>query len=177
MAKLVKNFIIGGLGLRTSASDGTDQAQNESSDVKVLVGGSGSMSEDEEEEDEFDIRTSVVSKRGTLSKWTNYLHGWQDRYFVIADGILSYYKSEFDTNYGCRGSVSVQRATILVSCDTAKVKLNNYPFLQLHEFDELRFDVRVHDCTYFLRASTVEEKQGWIDSIEANKVIASPLGS
>ena len=123
MAKLVKNFIIGGLGLRTSASDVPDQAQNESSDVKVLVGGSGSVSEDEEEEDEFDIRTSVVSKRGTLSKWTNYLHGWQDRYFVIADGILSYYKSEFDTNYGCRGSVSVQRATILVSCYTAKVTL------------------------------------------------------
>ena len=115
MAKLVKNFIIGGLGLRTSVTDVPDQAQ---SDVKVLVGGSGSgsPSEEEEEEDEFDIRTSVVSKRGTLSKWTNYLHGWQDRYFVIADGILSYYKSEFDTNFGCRGSVSVQRASILVRC-------------------------------------------------------------
>ena len=119
MAKLVKNFIIGGLGLRTSVADVPDQVQNETSDVKVLVGGSGSASEEEEEEDEFDIRTSVVSKRGTVSKWTNYLHGWQDRYFVIVDGILSYYKSEFDTNFGCRGSVSVQRATILVSCSTA----------------------------------------------------------
>jgi len=119
MAKLVKNFIIGGLGFRVSASDGQDQVQNESSDVKVLVGGSGSASEEDEEEDGFDMRTSAVSKRGTLSKWTNYLHGWQDRYFVIADGILSYYKSEFDTNYGCRGSVSVQRATILVRCFTA----------------------------------------------------------
>lgn len=46
-------------------------------------------------------------------------------------------------------------------------------FLQLHEFDELRFDVRVHDCTYFLRASSVEEKQSWIDGIEANKVMPS----
>jgi len=43
-------------------------------------------------------------------------------------------------------------------------------FFQLHEFDDLRFDVRVHDCTYFLRASTTEEKQSWIDGIEANKV-------
>jgi collagen type IV alpha-3-binding protein len=43
--------------------------------------------------------------------------------------------------------------------------------LQLHEFDELRFDVRAHDCTYFLRAATVEEKEAWVESIEANKVL------
>ena len=29
---------------------------------------------------------------GNLSKWTNYLHGWQDRYIVLRDGTLSYYK-------------------------------------------------------------------------------------
>jgi len=116
-AKLVtvKNFIIGGFGLRASATEGPEQVENDSSDVKVLVGGASGSEDDEEEEDDFDLRVSVVSKRGTLSKWTNYLHGWQDRYFVIADGVFSYYKSEFDTNYGCRGSVSVQKATILVS--------------------------------------------------------------
>ena len=54
--------------------------------------------------------------------------------------------------------------------------LNGYLF-QLHEFDELRFDIRVHDCTYFLRASSVEEKQSWIDSIEANKVISLQHGA
>lgn len=42
--------------------------------------------------------------------------------------------------------------------------------MQCHEFDELRFDVRVYDCTYFLRATTVQEKQQWIEVIEANKV-------
>ena len=41
---------------------------------------------------------------------------------------------------------------------------------QLHEFDELRFDIRAHDCTYFLRASSVEEKNSWVEAIEANKV-------
>lgn len=148
MAKLVKNFIIGGLGLRTSVPDGPDQTQNESSDVKVLVGGSGSASDDEEEEeDEFDIRTSVVAKRGTLSKWTNYLHGWQDRYFVIADGILSYYKSEFDTNFGCRGSVSVQRATILVSWHKALdwiVWMTSCSFTNLMSYDLMSEYTTVH---------------------------------
>lgn len=42
--------------------------------------------------------------------------------------------------------------------------------LQLHEFDELRFDVRAHDCSYFLRATSVHEKDQWVEAIEANKV-------
>lgn len=42
---------------------------------------------------------------------------------------------------------------------------------QLHEFDELRFDIRGHECTYFLRASSVEEKESWVEAIESNKVI------
>ena len=44
------------------------------------------------------------------------------------------------------------------------------PCVQCHEFDELRFDVRVYDNTYFLRATSVQEKQQWIEVIEANKV-------
>lgn len=52
---------------------------------------------------------------GILSKWTNYIHGWQDRFFVLKDGNLSYYKSEQDLQFGCRGSISVLRAAIRVS--------------------------------------------------------------
>ena len=47
---------------------------------------------------------------------------------------------------------------------------NTFLFKQLHEFDELRFDVRSQDCSYFLRTNTVEEKNDWVDAIEANKV-------
>lgn len=28
---------------------------------------------------------------GTLSKWTNVMHGWQHRYFVLNDDVLCYY--------------------------------------------------------------------------------------
>uniref|UniRef100_A0A7M5X9Q6 PH domain-containing protein n=1 Tax=Clytia hemisphaerica TaxID=252671 RepID=A0A7M5X9Q6_9CNID len=55
-----------------------------------------------------------ISYEGTLSKWTNYLHGWQSRFLTLQDGTLSYYKSKFDTGYGCRGSVSVAKASIEV---------------------------------------------------------------
>ena len=72
---------------------------------------------------------------GTLSKWTNYIHGWQDRHIVVKDRFVSYlmimqqqiltnlsfiyrtmayYKSEQDTGYGCRGSVSLKQASIKV---------------------------------------------------------------
>ena len=76
----------------------------------------------EEDEDSFDDyncgvfsqAAPVPNKCGTLSKWTNYLHGWQERYVNVAEGIMSYFKSELDTNFGCRGSVSLQKATIAV---------------------------------------------------------------
>lgn len=70
-------------------------------------------SDDDEEVDAAECRQEI-SLDGTLSKWTNYLHGWQDRYFILRDGNFSYYKSEFDTAYGCRGSVSLGKAKIVV---------------------------------------------------------------
>lgn len=70
---------------------------------------------DEDDDDNLDVSSPVPSMQGTLSKWTNYLHGWQERWVVLKDGTLSYYKSEFDTAFGCRGSISLAKATIEVS--------------------------------------------------------------
>lgn len=53
--------------------------------------------------------------QGYLSKWTNYLHGWQPRFIVLKNGTLSYYKSEDESGLGCRGSISLQKAKIKVS--------------------------------------------------------------
>lgn len=78
----------------------------------------GSLSSDEAESEDRvsdSIEPEVPTKRGTLSKWTNYLHGWQERYFVVSNGILSYYRSEFDTQYGCRGSISLHKVKVIVS--------------------------------------------------------------
>ncbi|KAG7301604.1 hypothetical protein JYU34_014581 [Plutella xylostella] len=91
--------------------------------------------------------------RGYLSKWTNYIHGWQDRFIVLKDSTLSYYKSELESNLGCRGALCLKKA---------KVKP--------HEFDDCRFDVSVNDCVWYLRATNPEEKQQWIDVLESFKV-------
>jgi collagen type IV alpha-3-binding protein len=42
--------------------------------------------------------------------------------------------------------------------------------LQPHEFDECRFDVVVNDSLWYLRASSSEERQRWIEYLELHKV-------
>uniref|UniRef100_A0A673LK94 Ceramide transfer protein n=1 Tax=Sinocyclocheilus rhinocerous TaxID=307959 RepID=A0A673LK94_9TELE len=89
---------------------------------------------------------------GTLSKWTNYIHGWQDRWIVLKGNILSYYRSADEKEFGCRGSVCLGKAVITP-----------------HEFDECRFDISVNDSIWYLRAEHPLLRQQWIDTIELHK--------
>ncbi|XP_051525495.1 ceramide transfer protein isoform X2 [Myxocyprinus asiaticus] len=89
---------------------------------------------------------------GTLSKWTNYIHGWQDRLVVLKGNILSYYRSADEKEYGCRGSICLSKAVITP-----------------HEFDECRFDISVNDSIWYLRAEHPSLRQQWIDTIELHK--------
>ncbi|KAG7481436.1 hypothetical protein MATL_G00066560 [Megalops atlanticus] len=93
-----------------------------------------------------------VELGGILSKWTNYIHGWQDRWVVLKNNTLSYYKSEDEREYGCRGSLCLSKAVITP-----------------HEFDECRFDISVNDSVWYLRAQDPEHRQQWINSIELHK--------
>jgi len=77
---------------------------------------------DDEDESEEDV--GVYEKKGVLSKWTNYLHGWQDRYIVLKDGTLSYFKSENDLSFGCRGAVSLAKASVTVSVASVGIWLH-----------------------------------------------------
>ena len=45
---------------------------------------------------------------GILLKWTNYWMGWQPRWFVLKDGILSYYNTQEESkNGGCKRSFKI----------------------------------------------------------------------
>uniref|UniRef100_A0A8C7FG31 Ceramide transfer protein n=1 Tax=Oncorhynchus kisutch TaxID=8019 RepID=A0A8C7FG31_ONCKI len=88
-----------------------------------------------------------------LYEWTNYIHGWQDRWVVLKNNTLSYYKSEDEREYGCRGSLCLSKAIITP-----------------HEFDECRIDISVNDSVWYLRAEDPEHRLRWIDSIELHKV-------
>lgn len=61
--------------------------------------------------------------QGTLFKWTNYLHGWQERYLILRQGFLNYYKNEVDITLGCRGALSVKQAIIQVDLFLLKKRI------------------------------------------------------
>uniref|UniRef100_A0A8C6X6X6 Ceramide transfer protein n=1 Tax=Naja naja TaxID=35670 RepID=A0A8C6X6X6_NAJNA len=104
------------------------------------------------EEDPETESGAPVEFCGGLSKWTNYIHGWQDRWVVLKNNILSYYKSEDEREYGCRGSIFLSKAVITP-----------------HEFDECRFDISVNDSVWYLRAQDLDHRHQWIDAIEQHK--------
>ena len=130
-------------------------------DVKMSDDGKDVLSlTDEEEDEDFEDENQLPELTGTLSKWTNYIHGWQDRYIVLKDGTLSYYKSETETGFGCRGAVSLAKAVITA-----------------HEFDECRIDVSVNDCVWYLRGKSEDERQTWMDGLEIHRQADSGYGS
>uniref|UniRef100_A0A667XJ84 Ceramide transfer protein n=1 Tax=Myripristis murdjan TaxID=586833 RepID=A0A667XJ84_9TELE len=91
-------------------------------------------------------------ERFILFQWTNYIHGWQDRWVVLKNNTLSYYKSQDEREYGCRGSLCLSKAVITA-----------------HEFDECRLDISVNDSVWYLRAQDPEHRHQWIDSIELHR--------
>uniref|UniRef100_A0A8B9G234 PH domain-containing protein n=1 Tax=Amazona collaria TaxID=241587 RepID=A0A8B9G234_9PSIT len=108
-----------------------------------------SSSSEEDPETELGLPVEFC---GVLSKWTNYIHGWQDRWVVLKSNTLSYYKSEDETEYGCRGSICLSKAVITP-----------------HDFDECRFDISVNDSIWYLRAQDPDHRQQWVDAIEQHK--------
>ncbi|MGH0183179.1 UNVERIFIED_CONTAM: hypothetical protein FKN15_011447 [Acipenser sinensis] len=149
---------------------------------------------------EEDIETESgppVELCGVLSKWTNYIHGWQDRWVVLKNNTLSYYKSEDEREFGCRGSLCLSKAVITWTNyihgwqDRWVVLKNNTlsyyksederefgcrgslclskAVITPHEFDECRIDISVNDSVWYLRAQDPEHRHQWIDSIEQHK--------
>ncbi|XP_029024423.1 ceramide transfer protein-like isoform X2 [Betta splendens] len=96
--------------------------------------------------------TGIGEFSGVLSKWTNYIHGWQDRWVVLKNNTLSYYKSQDETEYGCRGSLCLSKAVITP-----------------HEFDECRLDISVNDSVWYLRTQDSDHRHQWVESIELHR--------
>uniref|UniRef100_A0AAY4ELL3 Ceramide transfer protein n=1 Tax=Denticeps clupeoides TaxID=299321 RepID=A0AAY4ELL3_9TELE len=111
-----------------------------------------SSGSDEDLETESGQPVGAAEFSGVLSKWTNYIHGWQDRWVVLKNNTLSYYKSQDEREYGCRGSLCLSKAVITP-----------------HEFDECRLDISVNDSVWYLRAQDPEHRNQWIDSIELHR--------
>lgn len=55
--------------------------------------------------------------KGYLKKWTNYRKGYQLRWFVLEDGVLSYYKHQDDAGSACRGAINMRIAKLHMNPD------------------------------------------------------------
>ncbi|CAF0742755.1 unnamed protein product [Didymodactylos carnosus] len=91
--------------------------------------------------------------RGWLYKWTNYLKGYQKRWFVLQNGILSYYRSQDEMSHTCRGTVYLDSANISSS-------------------DSCHFVISNGSTTMHLRTSNETDKQRWINALELAKTTA-----
>lgn len=112
------------------------------------------------DDDEEDAWWTPIPIRGTLSKWTNLLHGWQERYFILSDGRLTYYRNADDITNGSRGSIKIRQAEI-----------------KPHEYDDCRFEIRLGDYIWYLRCLNTTERQNWISTIDRHRVFDSGFGS
>nr|CAB3264940.1 pleckstrin homology domain-containing family A member 8-like [Phallusia mammillata] len=97
------------------------------------------------------------SIEGIVYKWTNYWGGWQPRWLVLHNGILSYYNSEEEVGKGCRASIKISASDIVA-----------YPT------DNTRFDIVVqNEQRWYLKTSNTGERQGWIIALGTSKASSS----
>ena len=40
-----------------------------------------------DEDEEMEQQCASLNYEGSLSKWTNYIHGWQSRWMVLSNGM------------------------------------------------------------------------------------------
>eukprot|EP00079_Xenopus_tropicalis_P009093 XP_002932833.2 PREDICTED: pleckstrin homology domain-containing family A member 8 isoform X1 [Xenopus tropicalis] len=96
---------------------------------------------------------------GTLYKWTNYISGWQPRWFLLCGGILSYYDSREDAWKGCKGSIQ------MAVCE-----------IQVHSTDNTRMDLAIPGEQYFyLKARTAGERQRWLVALGSAKACITDI--
>lgn len=84
---------------------------------------------------------------GHLKKWTNYKSGYKARWFVLENGVLSYYRDKGETETACRGSINMRIAKTV------------YP-----SSDKSKFDVigREKNSAFHLKAAHPTEAKNWI---------------
>ncbi|XP_029301264.1 oxysterol-binding protein 2 [Cottoperca gobio] len=94
--------------------------------------------------------------KGWLFKWTNYLKGYQRRWFVLSNGLLSYYRTQAEMAHTCRGTIPLATAHIEVG-DTCHVVLTS------------------RGRSYHLKATSEGECQRWVSALQQAKANSTLL--
>ncbi|KAM9727493.1 pleckstrin homology domain-containing family A member 3 [Menidia menidia] len=90
---------------------------------------------------------------GILYKWTNYMTGWQPRWFVLQNGVISYYDSEDDVGKGSKGSIKMS------VCD-----------IKVPPSDSTRLELIIPgEQHFYVRAVNAAERQRWLVALGSSK--------
>ncbi|XP_058191629.1 oxysterol-binding protein-related protein 1C-like isoform X2 [Rhododendron vialii] len=141
------------------------------------------LSGDQREVKINDLVGSGIS--GVLYKWVNYGKGWRPRWFVLQDGVLSYYKIHgpdkivvsLETEKGSRviGEDSLRRIS---RRKTGGTQLRRKPVGEVHlkvssiresRSDDKRFSIFTGTKRLHLRAETRDDRMAWMDALQAVK--------
>ncbi|XP_051531242.1 pleckstrin homology domain-containing family A member 3-like isoform X2 [Myxocyprinus asiaticus] len=90
---------------------------------------------------------------GVLYKWTNYMTGWQPRWFVLDNGIISYYDSQDDVCKGSKGSIKMSVCEIKV-----------------HPTDNMRLELIIPgEQHFYVKAVNAADRQKWLVALGSSK--------
>ncbi|CAG0901667.1 unnamed protein product [Darwinula stevensoni] len=92
--------------------------------------------------------------KGWLYKWANYIIGYQKRWFVLYNGLLSYYRTQAEMSHTCQGTMTMHGETIITE-DSRNFVVSNGA-----------------TQTWHLRASTEVDRQRWVKALELAKAKA-----
>ncbi|XP_028117668.1 oxysterol-binding protein-related protein 1C-like isoform X3 [Camellia sinensis] len=144
-----------------------------------------------EHSDQMEVKINDIVGNGIsgiLYKWVNYGKGWRPRWFVLQDGVLSYYKIHGpdkivvsqETEKGSRviGEDSLRRISRHRNADVGGSLLRRKPFGEVHlkvssiresRSDDKRFSIFTGTKRLHLRAETREDRVAWTEALQAVK--------
>uniref|UniRef100_A0A7E4ZZZ4 Oxysterol-binding protein n=1 Tax=Panagrellus redivivus TaxID=6233 RepID=A0A7E4ZZZ4_PANRE len=94
-------------------------------------------------------RSAHIEKAGFLQKWTNYLKGYRQRWFVLdSNGILSYYRGREEVGHACRGSLNLQESQIHTDPATCNLTIS------------------ASSQAFHLKAQNEVDRQEWLNALE-----------
>ncbi|XP_038716753.1 oxysterol-binding protein-related protein 1C-like isoform X2 [Tripterygium wilfordii] len=124
---------------------------------------------------------------GILYKWVNYGKGWRPRWFVLQDGVLSYYKIHGpdkiivnqETEKGCKviGEESLRRISRRTSHGNPSQRRRK-PFGEVHlkvssiresRSDDKKFSIFTGTRRLHLLAETRDDRAAWMEALQAVK--------
>ncbi|CAH8856852.1 unnamed protein product [Trichobilharzia szidati] len=97
------------------------------------------------------------SMKGYLYKWTNYLKGYQKRWFVLQNGLVSYYRNQAEMAHTCRGTINLANAIVKSTGSTTFVISNS------------------STQTFHLKANSESEQKKWVSALSSAKAKAVAL--